>query len=895
MRIGSDCLSRACIIYLLVFTWFPAFAGEEPVDFHIPQQRADAALNLFAQQADIQLLFPYDVASQYYANEVTGRYTPEEAIRLLLDGTGLKANYSDQGNLTIQLDEQYQGEKTMNKHEVMNKKSGIFSKLSAVVLSAFAVIQGAPAQGTNQDGAVLEEVIVTARRVEEKLQDTPISVSAFTSENLERRQVFSTEDLDQVTPNLQFTNDTTLAGNNASSVIFIRGIGQTDPTSTVDPGVGLYIDDVYMGQSVGGTLDFRDIQSVQVLRGPQGTLFGRNTIGGAILLTTTEPGDEFGGNVRFGYGSDNYRNAFIGVDAPLTDSFRTRFTFGTRDQDGYVTRIQTGEDLGDTNTYTMTGKAVWDVNSRLSVKFQADYTHTDENGIPFVFAASNEDATFQKVASVDAGCPGAGFPAPPVPLIDDDRCANDFQNKGPYKNNGTFDLESKLENVGGSFHVNYNLNDNMTLKYIGSYRKLKWKGVRDADNTPLTILHTSYDSDGDQMSHEGQFLWNSETINGVIGFYYFEETIDDIVTVQLNTPAPGTQQDSDNNITDNSNWAVFSQWTYDFNNQLSLTFGGRYTEDTKASIPDQFNYAIPDVNYLPSQRYEETFTAFTMSGSVSYRWNENIMTYFSYSEGFKGGGWNSHFNTCQVQACITASGLAGPGLANAQAAVAIFPQVHSFDQEEATTYEIGIKLDLLNNTLRLNGAAFITDYTDLQFTYRAGVAPYLANAGEASIEGFELEAAWVPTDNWIIEGAVGYLNTSVDSLVTIAGTNTGVAVGNDLPFSPEWQANLGVGYTAHLGDGWMLRPRADFVYQDTTYFDAGNTPEISQIGSAEVLNLSISLEPANSQWRLTGRVNNATDELYATGGNSSLGTGSGYAEIGYARPREYFVDFSYNF
>ena len=757
----------------------------------------------------------------------------------------------------------------------MIKSKGLLATLAALLFTTVWTPQNAGAQ--NQTSATtLEEVIVTARKIEEKLQDTPIAISAYSPETLEKRQIFSTELLDQITPNLQFTNVTTLAGNNASSVVFIRGIGQVDPTASVDPGVGMYIDDVYIGHSVGGSMEFRDIAGVQVLRGPQGTLFGRNTIGGAILLTTEEPGDEFGGNFRVRVGSDNLRDAFLAVDVPVNDQLRSRFTFGTRSRDGYVTRIQTGEDLGDSDTYTATGKIVWTPNDQFQAGVKLDYTHSDENGNPFVFAASNEAQAFQRVASQDAGCPGVVFPVSgPVPLIDDIRCANDFQNKGPYSNNGTYPLESKLDNWGLSLHLSYDLNEAITLKSITAYRSLQWEGIRDADNTPLTILHTDYDSDGDQFTQELQALYRSDALIGVMGFFYMEEEIDDIVFVQLNTPAPGIQGDSDNNITKNSNWAVFTQWTYDVNEQLSITAGGRYTEDTKGSIPDQFNYANPDVKYLPVMLYEDTATAFTFSGAISYRWNEQIMTYLSYSEGFKGGGWNSHFNRPQTPA--------------EQAAF------QKFDPEDATTYEIGFKTDLLGNTLRLNGAVFTTDYTDLQFVYRVGVAPYLANAGKASIDGFELELSWVPAANWIIDAGVGYLDTSIDSLREIEGTAIGVEVGNVLPFSPEWQTNAGVSYTAFLGNGWLLTPRADLAYQTETFFDANNTVEIAQLNDATVLNLSIALEPRDQQWRLTFGVNNVNDKLYAIGGNSSLTTSAGYAEIGYARPREWFLSFDYNF
>jgi len=765
---------------------------------------------------------------------------------------------------------------------------------SAVSLSGPVLAQQGATSGE------LEEVIVTARRIEERLQDTPISVTAFTAQALIDRSILSTEQLDQVTPNLQFTNDTTLAGNNNSSNIFIRGVGQTDPTSTVDPGVGLYIDDVYIGQSVGGTMDFRDIAGVQILRGPQGTLFGKNSVGGAILLTTVAPGDQFGGQLRVGAGSDSLADIFAAVDVPISETVKSRFSFGSRKQDGYVTRVQTGEDLGDTNVYTLTGKIVFESGDRFTGRVQFDYTKTDENGNPFVFAASNEAATFQRVASQDAGCPGVVFPTSgPVPMIDDDRCANDFQNKGPYANNGTYPIESKLENWGLSVHLDYELNESWDLLSVTAYRELQWQGIRDADNTPLTILHTDYDSDGHQFSEELRAVFSAQRLNGTIGAYYFKEKVTDLVYVQLNDPAPGVQEDSDNNITDNSSWALFSQWTYAATEQLSLTLGGRYTEDTKGSIPDQFNYVNPDAKYLPVQLYEDTFNNFSMTASAAFRFSDQAMAYLSYSEAFKGGGWNSHFNTCQIlEPCATELGLVPgtPPYNNAVAASDTFAQgIHSFGPEEASTWELGFKTDLLDNTLRLNGAIFSTDYDNLQFVYRAGVAPYLANAGKASIDGYEVEMTWLPTENWLVEVGIGGLDSSIDSLRDIAGTAIGVEVGNKLPYAPEFQYNLGVAYTARLSNGWSVEPRVDFVGQDNVFWDANNTPEIAVNSDYSIINASINLGPEQGPWTIRAAVTNATDEEYSTGGNSSLTTGSGYAEIAYARPREYYVAFQYDF
>jgi iron complex outermembrane receptor protein len=740
-------------------------------------------------------------------------------------------------------------------------------------------LAGIAAAQTTTTGA-LEEIIVTARKVQENQQDTPIAITAFTGEALNDRQVFNTTKLTQVVPNLQFGNNAPLAGNNSSSQVFIRGIGQTDPTSTVDPGVGLYIDDVYIGNAVGGSMGLRDIASVQVLRGPQGTLFGRNTIGGAIIMTTTEPGDEFGGTARLSGGSDSLIDAFVGLDAPFSDAFKARFSAGLRKQDGYVTRTD-GTDLGDTNTYTVNAKLVWKATDKLTGRFIADYTKSDEHGSPLVFAAINEGATFPRVASADAGCPGVVFPTSgPVPMIADDRCANDLQARGPFHNNGTAPLTSQLKNFGGSVSFTYQGTDEITLKSISSYRGISWAGNRDADNTPLTILNTTYDVDGWQWSQELQFIYQTPKVTGVIGAYYFDQGSDDIVTVDLNPPPPGVQHDSDNNRVKNESIAGFTQWTFNVSDQLGLTAGGRWTQDRKGSYPDQYDFAAPTVKQVPLQWYRDTFSSVTPSASIKYRWNDSAMTYVSYSEGFKGGGWNSHFNAVLTPA--------------QQAAL------QKFRQEEAKTYELGFKLDLAGNRFRLNGAIFRSNYTDMQITYRgpapAGVAPFLTNAGKASIDGAELEATWAPTSDWLVDASVGYLDATIDELniPPLAVVPPGLVVGNALPYAPKYQGHLGIAYTARTSS-LEFTPRVDLSYQDRTFFDATNTPEIAQLDSVTVLNASVVIGPPAGKWSVTLGINNATDEVYPIAGNSSLTTGSGYAEIAYARPREYFGMVSYKF
>jgi len=749
-----------------------------------------------------------------------------------------------------------------------------------IMAAAGAASMATAIQAQEQESFALEEITVTARKVSENLQDTPIAITALTGDALADRQVFSTDVLDQLVPNLQFGDNAALAGNNHSSQVFIRGIGQTDPTSTVDPGVGLYIDDVYMGSAVGGTMELRDVDSVQVLRGPQGTLFGRNTIGGAILISTKDPGDEFGGTVRAGLGTDKLLDGFVALDTPFSEAVKARFAFGMRKQDGYVTRTD-GTDLGDTNTFTGSMKWLFTPSAAFKARVAFDYTRADENGSPLVFAAINETATFPRVASADAGCPGVVFPASgPVPMIADDRCANDLQARGPYSNNGTAALESWLENWGGSVNLSWNVGDAIELKSITSYREIEWRGARDADNTPLTILNTFYDVQGDQLSEELQFTYQSDPLVGVVGLYYFEQTSTDIATVELNPPPPGVQRDSDNNKVDNQSWAAFTQWTWNITDRFAATVGARYTEDDKGSYPDQFDYSTPTVKQVPVQWYRDTFSSFTPSGSVSFRWNDAAMTYLSYSEGFKGGGWNSHFNsvlTVQQQAAL-----------------------QEFDPEQAQTIELGTKLDLLDRTMRLNLAVFTSDYEDMQLTYRgpapAGVAPFITNAGKTSIDGAEVELTWAPVEALLIDGSIGFLDATIDDLSNIpfAVLPPGLQEGNRLPFAPEWQYHLGFSYTARAG-ALEIVPRIDASYQAETFFDATNTREIAQDDATTTANVSVQIRGNDSKWRFIAGVNNATDETYPIAGNSSLSTGSGYAEIAYARPRQWFANFQYDF
>ena len=760
-----------------------------------------------------------------------------------------------------------------------------------------AIAQQAPA--AEPEAETLDSIIVTARRREESLQDTPVAVTALSADALERQNIISTTDLDKVAPNLQFHSYGTLTGNNSAAQVFIRGIGQTDATAAVDPGVGIYIDDVYMGRSVGGAMDFRDIASVQILRGPQGTLFGRNTIGGAVLLTTNAPGEDAGSSVRVGFGSDSLYEAFGAFDLPISDTWSARFSVGGRQRDGYVTRAFDGADLGDENMYTGQAALRWQPSDAVDITLRADYTKEDENGSPFVFESMNETATFVGAASQAAGCPNMLDPLPPpvrVGPLDDPRCGNDAQFLGNFTNGGTYQASSTLENRGVSLVADWELNDTLTLRSITADRRLEWTGTRDADNTPLLILHTNYTSESEQLSQELQAVVDTDRIDGVFGLYYFDEDSFDRLLVPLGNP--GTSYDTQRVAMDAKAKAAFTEWTFKLTDAFSVSAGVRYTEETKGLQATVFNVApatraepaaptalcpfagAPPTQtgclFLTTNRFAREFDATTKSLSGQYRFNEHVMTYLSWSDGFKSGGFNQRYNA------------APPGNAPI-----------SFDPETAETWEVGLKLDP-TDTLRVNLAFFSSDYDDIQMTYRLGVVPLLFNAGVASIDGGELELEFAPTEDFRLDASLGYLDAGFDSItppppfgpVTPTATAT---LDSRLPFTPELQGHFGMSYSFHVGAAWRLTPRADVSYTDSQYFDAGNSVEIAQNEAVTLVNASLTLASDDDKWRFALSGINLTDELYPVAGTSSLTTASGYSEIIYARPRSWSLSATWSF
>lgn len=747
------------------------------------------------------------------------------------------------------------------------------------------------AQERESSGFVLEEITVTARRRAESLQDTPIAISVLTANDLNVRQVQSADQLADITPNVTFDPVAFASGRNSAAQIYIRGIGQTDFTAVTDPGVGLYIDGVYFARSIGAVLDFLDVDQVQILRGPQGTLFGRNTIGGAILVNSRKPSDEMSGSIKVEIGSDSKLFATGYLDLPFSETLKSKFAVSRRVRDGYVTRVTDGEDFGDDDTWGARAAFLWTPTENFEAFVTADYTKERENGTPIVSGGVNDLQFFASIVNfVDFSC-GAPFPfAPPTSTNGNPNCANETAFIGEFKNGGIFSTATELDMWGVGVTLTWDVSDLLTIESISAYRDIDSFAALDVDGTPHEIFATHNNFEHHQFSQELQFSGTAldDRLKWLIGLYYFEEEATDDDSVLL-----ATGNIHSGGFIDNDSAALFGQATYDVTDRLSLTFGLRRTEDTKRFTPDQFvtgesllgpfgvepGSALTALGPQPigtrlltKAEFIRKFDDTSAIASIAYKWTDNILTYFSFSEGFKSGGFDQRF-----EAPVPSGEPSG------------------FEPEFATSYELGFKTDLFENRLRLNAAFFHTDYEDLQIVIRETFNPITFNGGEVDINGFELEGVFVPNPNLMITAAVGYIDAEYVKLSDeVINNPTPILLDNKLVNTPEFSTSLGVAYTIVRREWGTVTPRFDWSFHGESYNDAVNSPQVKQ-DSYHMLNAAVIFESPDGHWEamLAGR--NLLDETYVVTGNSAFDTGASFTEVVYGRPAEWAFSVKYNF
>ena len=826
-------------------------------------------------------------------------------------------------------------------------------KFASVSVAALAAAIAMPAYAQDQSASEttggIQQIIVTAQKRVENVQDVPIAISAFSADALQERAVSSVASLSNISPNVTLDAGTPFSGSSAVLSAYIRGIGANDFAFNIDPGVGVYLDGVYLARSVGANQDLPDVERIEVLKGPQGTLFGRNTIGGAISIVTHDPGDEFRfkGDVTTGrFGLLQTRGM---VDVPLSESLAASVSFATKNRDGYVKRIPFpgasnfdstpvtnykaagygnigyGTEGGD-NTWNLRGKLRFDNKSNFRVSLSGDYMKVDQSQLanrligttPAVFAGTYNCAIQGIVVGDCGGGPpsfaylgGIGgltsiFDNPTVFGVNVDADPNN--DRLPYDNRFvTKDIDtsyangnnySKLTSYGGSGTIEFDLSDTMTLKSITAYRELHWNVGMDIDGSPLNFLHTSFTMNQYQFSQELQLNGSAldKTLNYVLGAYFFKEAGDlhDYVTF-----AEGLLQVDGPNDLSTKNYAFFGQIDYRPTEQFGITIGGRYTKENKEfegfqsdangltykilnqvgvpecasinPISDACRIAAGFPNQGQPLRYyiagtqKKAFSNFSPKIGLQYHPTDDVMLYGSWSKGYKTGGWTTR--------------LSNP-----------LPTAPDFGEEEATTWEVGIKSTLLDRRLQINAAAFTTEYKGIQLNFQQGVSPVIQNAGDARIKGFEVEVVAAPVDGFLINASVGYTDAYYTSVLAGAQVapnpfQAGVIPGADLPKTPKWKFNISPRYELGLGGDSKLVVLADYTHSSALWNDTERA-YLLQRAPTDIVNGSITFK-SGGNWDVTVGATNITDERYLVTGQAQIAGGQFYGT--YSRPREWYA------
>ena len=732
----------------------------------------------------------------------------------------------------------------------------------------------------------LEEVIITAQKRAESLQDTPIAVTAFTSDTLQKNGIDNISQIADFTPNMTFDTTAVISGSSSAAVVFIRGVGQTNFQVTNDPGVGTYIDGVYMSSSIGGVMDIIDVERIEVLRGPQGTLFGRNTIGGAINITTEKPASEEGGYVEFTMGNYNRINVRGSIDLPLTENLLSKWSIGSKRADGYLkvrapggsSTVSTGNfsdglerslrDLGDDNEVAARVSFLYTPTDTLTVSLAVDTSKIDEASaasslagvqVPLAGTTLGLGTSFYNnfdAAVVDVPGLGAG-------ILYDERWVSDNPEDETFKTgpNGT-DID--IWGVAGT--VEWEIDENLIMKSISAYRRTDANFNRDPDGSPLQFTHTSNDFDHEQFSQEFQLVGDSSdgAVRWIAGVYYFEEDATDDLRAPL-APSIGTVVI--NADIKNTSVAVFGQATWNITDALALTLGLRHTKDEREMFPDFFyeleaGGAFAGQRNVPLERVSETFEQTTPRFSFDYQLYDDLLIYFSYSEGYKSGGFNSRTTAFRADGVL------------------------EFEPEELETFEVGMKWQGFDDRLRVNTAAFFSDYTNVQVTVIEDIAPGTQNGGEVEIQGFELEVTALPTENLQINFGLGWIDAEYVELVALTPGVPPISqidIDNQLVNTPELTSTLGLEYMISLDSGDLVL-RADWTYTDEVYNDDANS-EILRAPSNNIYNAQIAYEKDNWQVTLWGK--NLSDERFITGGDANFIIG--FLEANYNMPRTYGV------
>ncbi|WP_425997795.1 TonB-dependent receptor [Caulobacter sp. DWR1-3-2b1] len=726
--------------------------------------------------------------------------------------------------------------------------------LAGAAWSAAATAVSAQEAPVANSGLSVEEVVVTARRREESLKDVPVAVSAYSGETLARQGGADITVLQQTTPNITVQ---TARGSNSTLISYIRGIGQQDPLWGYEPGVGLYIDDVYVHRPQGAVLDVFDIERIEVLRGPQGTLYGRNTIGGAIKYVTKRLGGEAQGKVRGTYGSYNQTDLLVSGQTPVGGGLSVGGAYALYKRDGYGKNLTTGAEHYNKDVQAIRLSAEYAPNDDLFFRLAYDHVQDD----------SNARHGRRELPTLVGG----------FKVIDE------------YDTQAGFGDDNSVETEGLSLTAQWNASEYLTLKSITASRKGHTDTVIDFDGTPVNTLDIPATYDDRSFSQELQAVYADDNVQGVFGLYYMNSQASgefDTIAGNLGLSI------ADGGKVSTQSFAAFFDFSANLTERFKVSLGARATRDHKRSTtfrlfylgatrsPYQGGTPRPILQTRTNYGAQTTFSQFTPRVSASYELSDDLSTYVSYSKGFKSGGWD----------------MRGDAL--------ITPQtVNGYKPEVVDAYEMGLKGYLFDRRVSFASAAFLSKYEDQQVSTQvvvpSGIASSIDNAGSSTLYGVEFEAKAKLTANLSANVALGYIHAEYDTfnrfvpagapnplnpsqVIPAGGQTVNVADLYGFQNTPEWTGNVSLTWVGELAGGTLaVTPMVS--YRDSYQQFELPLPLLDQDAFTLVDVTAIWTAPGNHyKLALTGK--NLTDERYRTGGYNFAGATFNNSVIGFYGP-----------
>ncbi|MEP4149498.1 MAG: TonB-dependent receptor [Halioglobus sp.] len=709
--------------------------------------------------------------------------------------------------------------------------------VSAVALAAY----GAGAMGQ----AVLEEVIVTAQKRAQSIQDVPLSITAFSGDFLEENGIQDVADVAKVTPNFNIAG----SAQNAGVRIQIRGIGAAG-SNAIESSVGVFIDGVYYPRagSVLGLL--MDINSFEVLRGPQGTLFGRNTVAGAMNITTRNPSQETEGAIELGVGDYDLYEVGGVFNGALSDNVAGRIAFKYADREGYGDNAYNGEEFGARDNLVVRGKLLFDFNEQFSMLVTADYAeiNAEANGIE-VLNSTNTPA----------------FEATTTDLYGSSPATEDSYD---WEINHSADDKYEDEQWGLSFDINYELANGLSLRSITAVREWEATNANTDAQLPADLIPGLIDYKNETLSQEFHLMSpGGETVDWMAGLYYYEEDYDidlsrdmgeDFCDPTIASIAgagfaafclSGPQEDATATTftQELESIAVFGQATWNISDAWNTTLGLRWTDDQKEGDYMNVLYNPAAILFSTNEEVlgmERDDSKTTWFGNVNWYVTEDIMLFATASTGYKSGGFNSQTAGSEV----------------------LGEERRIFDPEDTTNYELGVKSTLLNGAMTANATLFRMDVDDFQDRAFDGLSFIVLNAGELRQQGVEVDINWAPIEPLRITAGVGYLDSEYlefEGAPPLPGGEPQDLKGERRTYSPEWQTSLTADWTQAFANGmqWFVGGSWSWVDEQNVGASSNNNPQGLQ-DSYSIVNARLGLRSASGNWDVTLFGYNLTEEDY---------------------------------